>query len=72
LFKQAHAVDVLAQAPAGLGGLAGLLRTTSAQPTRSSSARMRCDTADGVTCSVSAARSKLPSRTTAARAASAA
>jgi hypothetical protein len=68
LFQQAHLVGVLAQAAAGLGGTQGWPRTTSAQPTRSSSSRTRCDTADGVTCSARAARSKLPSRTTAASA----
>jgi hypothetical protein len=46
----------------------GWLRTTPAQPTRSSSRRMRCDTADGVTCNARGARSKLPSGTTAASA----
>ena len=35
---------------------------------RSSSDLIRCDTADGVTFSATAARSKLPSRTTAASA----
>ncbi|MNN00315.1 hypothetical protein D3C81_1129020 [compost metagenome] len=46
----------------------GWSRITSAQPTRSSSRRMRWEMADGVTCSARAARSKLPSRTTAAKA----
>ncbi|KAG0896755.1 hypothetical protein G6F32_017384 [Rhizopus arrhizus] len=47
---------------------AGTVRWTSRRPMRSSSALIRCDTADGVTLRDSAARSKLPSRTTAASA----
>ena len=47
---------------------AGTVRRTSKRPTRSSSALIRCDTAEGVMCSAAAALSKLPSRTTAARA----
>ncbi|MNT31272.1 hypothetical protein D3C72_1671000 [compost metagenome] len=47
---------------------AGTVRCTSRRPMRSSSALMRCDTAEGVTLKDSAARSKLPSRTTAASA----
>lgn len=46
----------------------GVPRSTSTWPVRSSSCLMRCDTAEGVMCSLRAARSKLPSRTTAARA----
>ena len=57
------------RAPAGVGRQ-GWPRRTSTVPTRSSSARTRCDTAEGVTPSAAAARSKLPSRTTAATAAS--
>ena len=48
----------------------GWPRSTSTWPTRSSSSLMRWETAEGVTCSLRAARSKLPSRTTAARASS--
>ncbi len=57
------------RAPASVG-TGGWLRTTSVAPTRSSSARIRCETAEGVTPSTAAARSKPPSRRTAARAAS--
>jgi hypothetical protein len=48
----------------------GVPRTTSTWPMRCSSSLTRCDTAEGVRCSACAARSKLPSRTTAARASS--
>jgi hypothetical protein len=48
----------------------GTPRCTSTAPMRSSSCRMRCETADGVTLSTRAARSKLPSATTLASAAS--
>jgi len=47
----------------------GWPRTMRTVPTRSSSSLTRCDTADGVMNSARAARSKLPSRTTAATAA---
>ncbi|CFW30318.1 Uncharacterised protein [Bordetella pertussis] len=47
---------------------AGTVRCTSRRPMRSSSALTRCETAEGVTDSAAAARSKLPSRTTAASA----
>ncbi len=46
----------------------GVVRLTSSLPTRSSSALIRCDTAEAVTFNASAARSKLPSRITAASA----
>ena len=49
---------------------AGLARRISTRPRRSSSALMRWLTAEGVTCSERAAASKLPSRSTAAKAAS--
>lgn len=46
----------------------GVARFTRMRPVRSSSWRTRCDSAEGVRCRARAARSKLPSRTTAARA----
>jgi hypothetical protein len=52
-------------APAAVA-VQGFSRTTSTWPTRCSSALIRWLTADGVTCSHSAAASKLPSSITAA------
>ena len=49
-------------------GVQGVARRTSTWPTRSSSSLMRCDTAERVTCSTAAARSKLPSSITVANA----
>ena len=72
LLQQAHAVDVLAQAPPGLVARQGWLAHDQRAAERSSSSRMRCEMADGVTFSARAARSKLPSRITAAKAESAA